>query len=399
MKRKRVIIIGQGYSGRLSIVRSVAVLGCDITLIAIVPNADHPQKPLDAYSRYVSRCFFCRNHDEKALVDLLLNKCKGEREDEKAVIIPDNDFAASVVDRYLKEIEPFFHCPHIEHLPGEVSRWMDKVQQKRLAREVGLQVANSVMIDLAQIDTETLALISYPCFVKPLMSSDCGKVGIGRCDNQNELESHLDLMRKAGTSRALVEEYKDIEREYATLGFSDGNHVFIPGLLQLLRIAHGSHTGVAIQGKAFPITGNENLVEKFEAFIKRTGFVGIFDIDYYTSGGVYYFGELNLRFGGSGYVFTRMGANLPAIFVNYCYGDDYNMYMRMIETESIYVNERMALDDWSRGYLTMDEMTRISRCADVHFVKDPDDKVPYRMFYITLLKLRLNKSIHRWLRI
>ena len=43
MKHK-VVIIGQGYTGRLSIVRSVACLECDITLIVLA---------LKEYRRYI----------------------------------------------------------------------------------------------------------------------------------------------------------------------------------------------------------------------------------------------------------------------------------------------------------------------------------------------------------
>ena len=75
---------------------------------------------------------------------------------------------------------------------------------------------------------------------------------------------------------------KEIEREYATLGFSDGDEVVIPGILELLHVGHGTHFGVAVQGAVSPI--NEefvSLVEQFKTLVKQIGFVGVFDIDFF----------------------------------------------------------------------------------------------------------------------
>ena len=55
---QKVVIIGQGYTGRLSIVRSVAEMDCEITLIALLSPSEYikkrRKKPLDAYSKYVN---------------------------------------------------------------------------------------------------------------------------------------------------------------------------------------------------------------------------------------------------------------------------------------------------------------------------------------------------------
>ena len=43
MKHK-VIVIGQGYTGRLSIIRSVAAMDCEITLIALLSHYEYKAK-------------------------------------------------------------------------------------------------------------------------------------------------------------------------------------------------------------------------------------------------------------------------------------------------------------------------------------------------------------------
>ena len=393
---KRVIIIGQGYTGRLSIARSVAEIGCEMTLIVITPGsapAKHYHKPVDARSKYVKHYYFTPNHNDNALIDLLLRSCKCV--DSKPVIIPDSDFAAAAVDRHLDRLEPYFHCPHIGHQPGAVLAWMDKIRQKALAKECGLTVAPYSVADLSSADPSLAEGISFPCFVKPLVSAECGKRGIGRCNDRKELSEHLKLMHASGGRKVLIEEYREISAEYATLGFSDGDHVIIPGLLELLRIAHGSHFGVAIQGKVFPVTGYEDLVSQFEAFVRTIGFVGLFDIDFYQSGGVFYFGELNLRFGGSGYAFTRMGANLPALFVNHCYGEALP-FVSPIRSEAIYVNERMGFDDWQSDYISGKALKGLTKKADILFLKNDTDPAPYRAFRRSFPRARLMKTLKKW---
>ena len=203
-------------------------------------------------------------------------------------------------------------------------------------------------------------------------------------------------MRNGGGRQALIEEYKEIASEYATLGFSDGRSVVIPGLLELLKTGHGGHFGVAVQGRVFPIDGYESLVVKFKEFVSRIGFVGLFDIDFYQSGNEFFFGELNLRFGGSGYAFTRKGANLPAMFVSYFQGEEYPEF-QPITSDAVYFNERMAIDDWYNGYISLSEYKEMRKGSDICFIEDDTDPKPCSAFQRMFRKMRVLKQIRKWI--
>ena len=128
--------------------------------------------------------------------------------------------------------------------------------------------------------------IRYPCFPKPLATIVGGKNGLRRCDNENELrEVILLLTKKKSDISILVEEFKKIDTEHALIGFTDGEKVIIPGIIKTTSLANGGHFGVAKQGKILPVEGYKDLVEKFKQFVLRTGFYGIFDIDFYESEG------------------------------------------------------------------------------------------------------------------
>ena len=90
---QRVIVIGNSYSTRLGVIRAVAPLGCEVTVI----HVGAPVKPIDGYSKYVKEVlYFNRQEGEKGLVKLLLEKCAVEGQ--KPIIIPTSDFSALAID-------------------------------------------------------------------------------------------------------------------------------------------------------------------------------------------------------------------------------------------------------------------------------------------------------------
>lgn len=400
---QNVVVIGQGYTGRLSIVRSVAEIGCDVTIIALLPHIYYEQnlkkrKPLDAYSKYVGKTLYCENYNDRMLIDILLEHCVDENQ--KTFIFPDNDFSAAVVDKHRDKLKAYFYIPHIHEKPGAVGEWMDKTKQKALAAQIGLNVVQSKLIHVRKRSFLIPDGINYPCFVKPLVSIVGGKSGLKRCNDKTKLEKHINTFlenHRFYDVDFMVEDFKAIDREYATIGFSDGNEVIIPGLLQLLYIGHDSHLGVAIQGKAFPITGFEGIVEHFKRLVKEIGFVGVFDIDFFESEGKLYFCELNLRFGGSGYAFTKLGVNLPVMMIKSFLGESIDSMNKSISNESIYFNERMAVDDWYAGYMSTEEFNKIREESAIKFIENEIDPAPQKMLEKEFRIKKVKKTIKHWI--
>ena len=377
---QKVVIIGHGFTSRLAVTRSVAQIGCEVTLIVLTGyrkscrNELNTRKPIDGYSKYVSRILYCYAKDEEGLIHLLLSECADPSQ--KVVIIPDSDFSAAAIDRNQERLKDDFLFPHIHYTPGAVVEWMDKVKQKDLARQVGMNVAGANVIAVKNHQYSIPSTVSYPCFTKPLTTIGVGKRLLKRCNDEKELRAILDEAGDIGNLQVLVEDFKSIDNEYAVLGVSDGKEVVIPGIIQILVMAHGGHYGVACQGKVMPVAGFEEFISQFKEFILRIGYVGLFDIDFYESNGVLYFGELNLRFGGSGYAVTKMGVNLPAMFVKICLGDEWKDPILEIKDSAVYVNERMVMDEWRNGFITYKEFKKFLSTSDVHFISDDVDYRP-----------------------
>lgn len=382
-KHQKVVIIGHGYTSRLSVIRSVAQIGCDVTVIVITGykrdgKTLNTKRPIDCYSKYVSQVYYSAYRDERGLIRLLLEKCTKSKQ--KVVIIPDSDFSAVVIDKNQELLKEQFLFPHIHHTPGAVLEWMGKVKQKGLASEVGLNVALSSIISINDKHYDIPESINYPCFTKPLATIVGGKQILKKCCNKDELRCVLDKAGSIADMQVLIEDFKPIEKEYAVVGFSDGHNVVIPGVVQILDLAHGSHFGVACRGKVVPVDGFENLIDKFKQFILKIGFMGVFDIDFYQSDGDFYFCELNLRIGGSLYAFTKMGVNLPSMMVKSLIGESITDMKKMITSSATYVNERMCLDDWYYHYISTKEYHKMVKSADISFVKDEDDVYPNIMY-------------------
>jgi len=381
MKHK-VVIIGHGYLSRLGLVRAVAEIGCNVTVIATTSQSDRKslsQKSIDCYSKYVNHYYCCPRKDNEALITLLLDKCADSTQ--KVVLIPDGDDVVAAIDNNKEVLREHFLFPHIAKEPSLMEYWMEKTHQKELAKEIGLDVTNAAMIEIKDGQYTIPSDLQYPVFPKPLATMNGGKGGMRRCDNANELSEALDYIINTRTRnvKVLIEDYKVIDTEYALLGFSDGKDVVIPGVLQFLAVSN-AHTGIALQGRVMPIQGFEELIDKFKRLVLSIGFVGVFDIDFFKSEDIYYFCELNLRYGGSGYAITKMGVNLPAMMVKRLYGESIEGMKTEINESAVYVNEKMCMDDWNGGYISLKKYKDYLSSANISFISDDNDSTPLRMY-------------------
>ena len=381
-EKQKVVIIGHSYTSRLGIIRSIAPLGCEITVVAMVFRNKLERvirlssgKPMDCYSKFVHRVLFCLADTEKRLIDLLIDQCA--RKDQKVILIPDSDFAAAAIDNNQDRLKDYFLFPHIHHTAGAVVKWMNKNEQKSLAREVGMNVTNSRIVSVSNGSFSFPEDVSYPCFTKPLATINGGKQFLRKCNGEEDLRRVLENVSLRYDTEVLIEDFKEIEKEYAVVGFSDGNTVLIPGVIEFL-VNSKSHMGIAREGLIRPITGFESLIEQFKEFVRRIGFCGLFDIDFYQSEGLCFFGEINLRFGGSGYAYTAMGANLPSVMIKHFQNPDQKFTVDDVCGTASFVNERMCLDDYLHDYINRKQVREIIDGADIRFIIDKKDSGPAR---------------------
>ena len=383
--KQKVVIIGHSYSSRLSIIRSVAQIGCEITVIVMTGfkrdgKTLNTKKPIDCYSKYVSQVHYCLRKDKEEFIRILLECCADPQQ--KVILIPDSDDTVAAIDNNREKLKEHFLFPHIINQPDSMEYWMDKTHQKEAARKVGLNVADAQVVEIVDGHYTVPATLRYPCFTKPLATMNGGKDGMRRCDNANEVASTLDyfIANRNRSGKILIEDYKEIHQEYALLGFSNGKEVTIPAILKFLTVSQ-KYRGIARQGVVTPVGNLQALVDKFKELILRIGFVGVFDIDFYESNGVFYFCEINLRFGGSGYAITKMGVNLPVMMVRNLMGQSITTGMNStITSTATYANERMCVADLLSGYISIKGYLNTLSSSDIRFIPDSNDPQPEKIF-------------------
>lgn len=380
---QKVVVIGNSFTSRLAVIRALANMECEITVVCIgfypeLQRGVMPPTPADCYSRYVSRyIFFERNEGREGLVRLLLNECADPKG--KVLLIPTSDFSVVTIDTNQHLLEKNFVFPNIQHEEGTIERWMNKELQKKQARKVGLIAPDSIVLKAVNNVYQISEDIHFPCFTKPLASIGGGKHCQCRCNSQEELHAVLKKAERLGITELLVEDFIHIDTEYAVLGWSDGKDVIIPSVLSFIE-GSKAHRGIAMLGKVMSVTGFESLIVQFKSLIQSIGYVGIFDIDFFESHGMFYFAEINFRIGGSCHAVTAAGVNLPAMMVSDMLDQKSASDSKPISHTYTYVNERMCLDDWFHGYMSSFSYHHHLKSADISFITDPQDPAPAKAF-------------------
>ena len=392
--KQKVVIIGQYYNNRLALLRPLGELGYDISVVVLERNAN---KPIDSYSKYVTNYYLCPEETEENIIRVLMTDCIDEIQ--KVILIPSDDYSVFIIDKNYDILKNHFLFPSIHKRQGAVIEWMDKERQKALARELGLNVANSNSVKIVNGLYTIPSDITYPCFTKAQTFVLKAKNVLHRCEDRKDLEDKLDsICRKYKDIDVMIEDYKSIDREYAVVGFSDGKEAIIPGVIEIVSMGQGNGAGVAKTGKIVPIDGYEKLIEKFKEYVLRIGFIGIFDIDFYLCKDVFYFGELNLRFGGSGYVIIKKGIDLPVMMAKTFLGEKLDGMKRKITTSSSYANEKTCLYNWYSGYMTTIDFIHIMKSSDFTLIKDKKDPAPEKIFmryFIRMWVKRIAKRIYK----
>lgn len=382
---QKVVVLGYGFSTRLCLARTLGELGYDISIIVV---EQVKTKPIDCYSKYIRNCYYAQGNNEDKIIQILLDKCKDDNQ--KVILIPINDFCATVLDKNQELLEQYFLFQHIQHHQGAITEWMNKEKQKELAQQIGLNIAKSIDIEIVNKKYEMPSNVHYPCFTKTRAFTPGYKHTLHRCNSENELREVLnDLCQLHENLTLMVEDYKEIEKEYAVVGVSNGKEVIIPAVIEITNMAKGDDYGIALNGTVVPYEKYEELIKKFEMLIQSIGFVGMFDIDFYKSKNLFYFGELNLRIGGSGFAIIKKGVNLPEMHIRSLLGKSLENMKIKLTSSGKYSNERICIDNWFDGYLTNYELLSILKSSEISVVNCKRDIIPVIIFWLKIIKKSL----------
>ena len=384
--KPRVVVCSCNYSNNLSVARALGEAGYEVEILRIFyENASFLKQMIipDAYSKYVKVYSTCMAGDNQLIFEQLLNMADSYQ---KKLFIPVDDLATSIEDMYYEKLQNYFYLPNISQKAGAINYFMQKDIQKQYAKQAGFSVANSCVLTIKNGCFDIPDTISYPCFIKPNVSKNASKRLITICKDENELKLFLESLSYENLE-LLVEELIDVKKEYGILGLSTKDGVIAPGFFVTEKGGHRNRKGITLTGKMLSCAQKDKIIDNVVNYLKALNYEGLFDVDLIESAdGEIYFSELNLRLGASGYAVTKSGVNLLGMYADYIY------FKRPIDLQcevntvgKLFLNERVLLNEYRDGYLTLRDVRDYMKKADISFMKNEKDMWPYRFFKMLFL--------------
>lgn len=308
MSEIEAVVVGVDHFNTLGIIRSLGEIGiCPVAVIL----SDEKKTAWTLKSKYLNKGLSCTtslNDHTNSLIKI------GKSFETKAYLIPSCDAAVKVIDDKKESLEKYYLLPNIYGGEEKISKCLNKAFMAKKAEEAGFLVPVTMSLfanDSLQIEIAKKRFAElYPLIIKE-DSSVAGKNHTRIIETEDDLEK---AFKECGTDYVMLQQFISKDEELGIQGVSHGTDTpFIPGTIHKIRTSldsMGSTTYAKLTNGV-----DIDLKKKCEAFIQSLQYSGIFDIEVLRKGRDYYFIECNFRNGAYGYAYTRLGYNLPEIWI------------------------------------------------------------------------------------
>lgn len=396
-KKPLVVVLSRNYSTGLSVIRSLGCEGYTVDLVASaasegnsgsVASSKYIRKHIEIISKKV------KEGGDPQMIEVLLSYADENKE--KIVLLPTDDYTTSMMDLNRDKLSDIFIMPEIVGgKQGTLKHYMNKAVQGEIARRVGILTPQEWTVSLENDEIEIPEDMVYPCYCKPLESSLGYKQEMAKCEDRQELLEHLYTLQKNFRERSiLVQEFMNIDEEIDLEGICIDQKIILPGIVWK-RVVAQYDRGVPLEGKTFPMEELGAFNEKIVKFLQEFHYFGMFDLGFNIVGDKIYFNELNVRSGGTNYVYFKSGVNLPNIFVKEALGEGHAEDEEKIkEFGKSYLYEKVAWDDYFHNHLSKEEVSGWMESADITFILDEEDPIPGKIF-MEDINSRIDKKVKK----
>ena len=401
-KQKTVVIAGSNYTSILCMARTFGRAGYRVKLYRLFqgkPKLGGLMTYLrpESHSKYVDRYQQYIVQDSKDFADMLI---RDAQPGEKQLFVPIDDLTTSLLDENYDMLKEHYIMPNISDTQGKINELMSKHAQMELARQCGLDIVNSCCVTAENGVFDIPSTVTYPCFVKPNVSRNISKSYMKKCDSLAELQSTLTEFSKNQKVEMIIEDYLEIDSEFALLGLCLKDKAVAPGLFVVEQGGTDDRRGVTLVGRVVDTAPYKEFIDGILSFVKSLDFEGLFDIDIIkTKDGKMHFIELNLRFGASGYAITQCGANLPAMLADCLLkGEPIDTALAVKTTGKTFVSEIVMTNEYIKGVMRPREVIKLMTTNDIYFIKDLEDSKPYRhykKFFLPATALKVLYTLKR----
>ena len=420
----RVIIIGADHHNTLAAIRAFGQEGCEIAVI-VHGHALERKKVQVFSSRYVDQNQAHIIQDNENELMKVLKQYGDEKQ--KDILFPASDFAEYVIDSNYDMLSPRFVCPGFVGKPGEVCRMMDKWNQYLFAKEHGISVAPTFLIDIRS--PEIPMTLKYPCIVKPRISALGSKTDIKICSNKNELISALKYFEQNKYCDALVQQFVHKKYEVLSMGGvinSYRNKMAYGGAFVKLREQLESATSFAlfvIDNTGIDHTDETSCLEPEEELadlgistgewkqlnhlnkavvtsLIDEGYQGQYDIEFLICDNIVYLNEINYRQSGAGYAVINQYVNSPFYWAcGMLANRECCRLQKSVDVGSYFMAELYDMIYIKRREITIFQWIRDVRRASSFAVYDPHDMRATGRYYRDRIRGVIRKATKHALRL
>jgi len=271
------IVMNMFYTG-LGIARSLGEHGIPVIGLTAKPGI---------YGNYTRYAKIVVSPDSRDQPEALLNRLMelGKELGHRAVIFPTRDDDVIFLDRYRKELSPYFilTVPESAAIQGCLDKW----ETYLAARKANVQTPRCWLIENENDLRQALPNLVYPCVVKPVAAYHWRKSGhwalvggrkaIG-IHSEEELLSEYKAISRADT-RMLVQELVAGDDQCLVIAacYFDRQSNFVAGfnLQKVLQVPQGFGTGCIVQA-----TNRAELFEPAIRLLQEIRYTGIAEVEY-----------------------------------------------------------------------------------------------------------------------
>lgn len=309
--------------------------------------------------------------------------------DKKNYVFATSDKIATALDWEYDRLCDSFIFPNVG-VQGGLTKAMDKEFQCELAKKSGINVPYSIAYHKGDPIPED---IPYPCIVKPLKSIEGTKQDIRTFDAKEELELYLNENHQ--TKEFLIQRFIKKEHEVLIIGCrSNNNVVYTPAHIIVNRWVGKGDVGAygPIYRELPNSIHNDINYDSISNFLGMLNYVGTFSIECGIENDRAYFFEINLRNDGTINYYTKIGVNVPEMFVKDTDTTDITK-----DNSALYIDEFGDFLNVIRGDISLNEWLRSFRKATVFKYYDKVDKGPFKVFAPKMIRVVASTFIRKLL--
>lgn len=352
MSNQDVLVLGTTHHNTLGVIRALGESPQHYRCVLML-YGEH-QSYL-SHSIYVSRTCFVESSE--GIADALLKLATNE----KQVIIAVTDEAVHQLDLNAERLSPHFHFFGTKEV-GQLTRYMDKLEQDNTAESIGMNVPANYTPDN----------IGYPCLLKPLASIAGGK-RVLICRSKEDYDNYI---AQFPITTFQIQQYLPKDQEIVLVGLSINGDVHIPAYV----LKHREMAGGTTYSTVYFINElDAEVVSQSKELIAAIGYEGLFGIEFIRCEDKYWFIEVNLRNDATCYAVAAAGVNLPEAYVMAKRGEN----IQEIVTSPIQtINAMVEFRDFEfvlkREIGVLDWLRQRNQCKCRYFYSQADPK-PYHI--------------------